>query len=37
MSIEATKVCYLGLALSGKDSQPTRLSDVLNLRNSKTI
>ena len=37
ISIEATKICYFGLALSGIGSQPTRLSDVLNLRNLKTI
>ena len=37
MSIEATKICYFGLALSGIGSQPTRLSDVLNLKNLKTI
>ena len=37
ISIEATKVCYIGLALSGIGSQPNRLSDVLNLKNLKTI
>ena len=37
ISIEATKICYFGLALSGIGSQPTRLSDVLNLKNLKTI
>ena len=37
ISIEATKICYFGLALSGIGSQPTRLSDVLNLKNVKTI
>ena len=35
--IEVTKICYFGLALSGITSQPIRLSDVLNWRNSKTI
>ena len=35
--IEATKICYFGLALSGIGSQPTRLSDVLNLKNLKII
>ena len=30
ISIEATKICYFGLALSGIGSQPTRFSDVLN-------
>ena len=29
--------CYFGLALSGIASQPIRLSDVLNLKSSKTI
>ena len=33
ISIEATKSCYFGLALSGIGSQPTRLSDVVNLKN----
>ena len=37
MSIEATKIYYFGLALSGIGSQPTRLSDVLNLKNLKTM
>ena len=37
ISIEATKICYFGLALSGIGSQPTTLSDVLNLKNLKTI
>ena len=37
ISIEATKICCFGLALSGIGSQPTRLSDVLNLKNLKTI
>ena len=37
ISIEATKICYFGLALSGIGSQPTRLSDILNLKNLKTI
>ena len=37
ISIEATKICYFGLALSGIGSQSTRLSDVLNLKNLKTI
>ena len=37
ISIEANKICYFGLALSGISSQPTRLSDVLNLKNLKTI
>ena len=35
--IEATKTCYFGLALFGIDSQSTRLSDILNLKNLKTI
>ena len=37
ISIHATKICCFGLALSGIGSQPTRLSDVLNLKNLKTI
>ena len=37
MSIEATKICYFGLALSGIGPQPTRLSDILNLKNLKTV
>ena len=37
ISIEATKTCYFGLALSGIGSQSTRLSDILNLKNLKTI
>ena len=37
ISIEATKICYFGLALSGIGSQPTRFSDVLNLKNLKTM
>ena len=37
ISIEATKICYFGLVLSGIASQPIRLSDVLNLKNSKRI
>ena len=37
ISIEATKTCYYGLALSGIVSQPTRLSDILNLKNLKII
>ena len=37
ISIEATKICYFGLALSDIGSQPTRLSDVLNLKNLKTV
>ena len=37
ISIEATKICYFGLALSGIGSQPTRLSDALNLKNLKAI
>ena len=38
ISIEATKIFYFGLALSRIiGSQPTRLSDVLNLKNLKTI
>ena len=35
ISIEATKICYSGLALSGIGSQATRLSDILNLSNLK--
>ena len=31
ISIEATIICYFGLALSGIASQPIRLSDVLNV------
>ena len=31
------KICYFGLALSSINSQPTRFSDVLNLKNSKTM
>ena len=31
------KICYFGQALSGIASQPIRLSDVLNLKNSRTI
>ena len=37
ISIETTKICYSGLAISGIGSQPTRLSDVLNLKNLKTL
>ena len=37
ISIEATKICYFGLALSGIGSLPTRFSDVLNLKHLKTI
>ena len=37
ISIEATKICYFGLAFSGMDSQPTRLSYILNLKNLKTV
>ena len=37
ISIEATKICYFGLPLSGIGSKPIRLSDVLNLKNLKTI
>ena len=37
ISTEATKVCYFGPAFSGIGSQSTRLSDVLNLKNLKTI
>ena len=37
ISIEATKICYFGLALSGIGSQPTRLSDLSNLKNLKTV
>ena len=37
ISIEATKMCYFGLALFDIGSQPTWLSDVLNLKNLKTI
>ena len=35
ISIEATKICYFGLVFSGIGSQPTRLSDVLNLKKLK--
>ena len=35
MSIEATKICYFGLALSGLCFQLVRLSDVQNLKNWK--
>ena len=31
ISVEATIICYFGLALSGIASQPIRLSDVLNV------
>ena len=37
MSIEPTKTCYFGLVLRGVGSQPTRLSDILNLQNLETI
>ena len=37
ISLEATIICYFGLALSGIGSQPIRLSDVLNLKNMKTV
>ena len=37
ISIEATNICYFGLPLSGVGYQPTRLSDVLNLKNLKTM
>ena len=37
ISIEATKICYFGLPLSGIGSKPIRLSDVWNLKNLKTI
>ena len=37
ISIEATKICYFGLPLSGIGSEPIRLSDVLDLKNLKTI
>ena len=33
----STKICYFGLVLSGIGSQQTRLSDVLNLKNLKTM
>ena len=36
-TIEDTKIYSFGLALSGIGSQPTRLSDVLNLKNLKAI
>ena len=36
-SIEAPKICYFGLALSGIGTQPTRLSDVVNFKNLKAI
>ena len=37
ISIEATKTCYFGLALSGIGSQSTTLSDILNLKAFKKI
>ena len=37
ISIEATKICYFGLALFSIDSHPTRLPDVSNLKNFKNI
>ena len=37
ISIVATKICYVGLALSDIGSQPTRLADILNLKNLKTV
>ena len=37
ISIEATKIFYFGLPLSGIGSKPIRLSDVWNLKNLKTI
>ena len=35
--IEATKLCYFGMALSCIGSQPVILSDILNLKNSETM
>ena len=35
ISIEATKICYFGLTYSGITSQPIRLSDVVNVNNSR--
>ena len=37
LTIEAAKICYFGLALSGIGPKPIRLPDVLNLKTSKTI
>ena len=37
ISLEATIICYFGLALSGIGYQRIRLSDVLNLKNMKTV
>ena len=37
ISIEATNICYVGLALSDIGSQTTSLSDVLSLKKLKTI
>ena len=37
LSTEATKIGWFGLVLSGIGSRPTRLPDILNLKNWKTI
>ena len=37
ISIETTKTCYFGLALSGIATQSIRLSNVLNFKKSKRI
>ena len=37
ISIEATKICYFGLALSGIGSQQIRWSGILKSKNLKTI
>ena len=37
ISNEATKISYFRLALSSIGPQPTRLSDILNLKNLKTM
>ena len=37
ISLEATIICYFGLALLGIGYQRIRLSDVLNLKNMKTV
>ena len=37
LSIKATKICYFRFTLSGIGSQAIRLSDILNLKNLKTI
>ena len=37
ISTEARKICDFGMGMSGMGSQPIRLPDILNLKNSKTI